>query len=406
MNTDHAAGKRFVRDRLTWEAYILLGYYGYLLNILGPITPFLKAKLNITYTQASFHFSAFAVGMIVAGLCGDLAVKRLGRKRALWTGAVGMAGGVALLAFGERPSVTIGAALHMGMLGSLLLVLVPAILADRHGQHNTIAVSEANVVASFVSAMAPMLVGFSARSFNEWRIPLFLSMAALALIGWLFRSQQIPDKTIHANTNASAQRRLPSSYWMFWLVLVLVVSVEFCMIFWGADYLEREAGLARATAASVLSVFLWAMMLSRWVGSRLVRFFSTTRLVIGALVLSSISFVLYWGFSSPIIVIAGLFFSGLGIANLYPLILSHALGEAPENTNLASARAALASGAAILVLPLLLGSLADRVGLRPAYGVVAALLLLSFGMFWVATRASTARRANMRVPGSTQRLSS
>jgi fucose permease len=406
MNTDHVAGKRFVRDRLTWEAYILLGYYGYLLNILGPITPFLKAKLNITYTLASFHFSAFAAGMILAGLGGDLALKRLGRKRAFWIGAVGMAGGVALLTFGEHPSVTVGAAFLMGSLGSLLLVLVPAILADHHGQHNTIAVSEANVIASFASAMAPMLVGFSARSFNEWRIPLFLSLAACALIGWLFRSQQIPDKTIHADTDASAQRRLSPSFWMFWLTLVLVVSVEFCMIFWGADYLEHEAGLARATAAAVLSVFLWAMMLSRWVGSRLVRSFSTTRLVMGTLVLSSISFVLYWGFSSPIVVVAGLFFSGLGIANLYPLILSHALGEAPENTNLASARAALASGTAILILPLVLGSLADRVGLRLAYGVVVALLLLSFGMFWAATRASTANRANSRTPGSPQRLSS
>jgi fucose permease len=404
MNTSHATGDRFVRDRLTWEAFILLGYYGYLLNILGPITPFLKAKLNITYTLASFHFSAFAVGMILAGLGGDLVVKRLGRKRALWTGAMGMAGGVALLAFGEHPIVTIGAALLMGMLGSLLLVLVPAILADRHGQHNTIAVSEANVIASFVSAIAPMLVGFSARSFNEWRIPLFLSMAALALIGLLFRSQQIPDKTVNVNINATAQGRLPSSYWMFWIVLVLVVSVEFCMIFWGTDYLEREVGLARASAASVLSLFLWAMMLSRWVGSRLVRFFSTTRLIIGALILASISFLLYWGFSSPAIVIAGLFFSGLGIANLYPLILSHALGEAPENTNLASARATLASGTAILALPLLLGSLADRVGLRLAYGVVAVLLLLSFGMFWFAARVSNISRRNSRIPGSTQKL--
>jgi fucose permease len=386
MIASRSENQRFVRDSLTWATYLLLAYYGYLLNILGPITPFLKAKLNITYAQASFHFSAFAIGMILAGLGGDRVVKRLGRKRAVWFGVAGMSIGVSVLSFGGRPVVTIGAALLMGTLGSLLLVLVPAILADHHGQHITTAVTEANVVASLAAASAPILVGLAARTFNEWRIPLLISVAAAIGIGWLFRPRTMTEGTPRANHPAVAPGRLPAPYWMFWMALVLVVSVEFCMIFWGVDYLEREIGLARANAAMLLSLFLWAMMLSRWVGSRLVRRFATTRLVTGALILSSLGFLVYWSFSSAVVVVAGLFVSGLGIANLYPLILSCALNQATENTNLASARSTLASGTAILALPLVLGSLADQVGIRPAYGIVAVLLLAALGVFWLATR--------------------
>jgi hypothetical protein len=57
-----------------------------------------------------------------------------------------------------------------------------------------------------------------------------------------------------------------------------------------------------------------------------------------------------------------------------------AMGTAPNNTIQASARATLASGAAILTLPLMLGRLADAIGIRPAYGVVALLLLGIFLM--------------------------
>jgi hypothetical protein len=57
------------------------------------------------------------------------------------------------------------------------------------------------------------------------------------------------------------------------------------------------------------------------------------------------------------------------------LILSLAIGVANGNTVQASARATLASGTAILTLPLVLGRLADAVGIRPAYGVVALLLI-------------------------------
>ena len=32
----------FIRNRLTWLAYLLLAFYGYFLNIFGPIPPFLK----------------------------------------------------------------------------------------------------------------------------------------------------------------------------------------------------------------------------------------------------------------------------------------------------------------------------------------------------------------------------
>jgi hypothetical protein len=57
------------------------------------------------------------------------------------------------------------------------------------------------------------------------------------------------------------------------------------------------------------------------------------------------------------------------------MILAQAIGTAGNNTVQASVRATLASGTAILALPLVLGQLADLVGIRPAYSVVAILLV-------------------------------
>jgi len=38
----------FHRDRVTWLAYLRLAFYGYFLNSLGPITPFLKDELKLS----------------------------------------------------------------------------------------------------------------------------------------------------------------------------------------------------------------------------------------------------------------------------------------------------------------------------------------------------------------------
>ena len=57
---------------------------------------------------------------------------------------------------------------------------------------------------------------------------------------------------------------------------------------------------------------------------------------------------------------------GLGTALLYPLTLGFAIGVAGRLEEAASARASLASGVAILIMPMALGALADGLGLRLA----------------------------------------
>src|SRR5512136_780057 len=97
------------RNRLTWLAYLLLAFYGYFLNSLGPVTPFLKEELGLSYTVSSLHFTAFAVGILLVGLGGHLLIQRVGRWYSLWIGAIGMSLSACLLLAGKTPTVTIGA---------------------------------------------------------------------------------------------------------------------------------------------------------------------------------------------------------------------------------------------------------------------------------------------------------
>ena len=87
-----------------------------------------------------------------------------------------------------------------------------------------------------------------------------------------------------------------------------------------------------------------------------------------------------------------MFLTGLAVANLSPLLLSQAISAAQENTVQAGARATLASGTAILALPLALGHFADLVGIRSAYGVVLMLLVSIFFMSWIAGRISVGQK--------------
>jgi fucose permease len=168
------------------------------------------------------------------------------------------------------------------------------------------------------------------------------------------------------------------------------------MIFWSADYLENVLGMLKANAAQSVSLFLAAMIVGRMAGSRLVQRFSTRSVVMISILIASIGFLLFWRTESVYPGLIGLFLTGLGVANLYPLILSMTIGAANGNTVQASARTTLASGTAILALPLALGRLADAVGIRSAYGVVLLLLIGVFLISQIAGRTSLAPRSAIR----------
>lgn len=375
----------FVRNRTTWLSYLVLALYGYFLNIFGPITPFLKNELELSYTVSSLHFSAFALGIIAAGLIGNRVIQRTGRWNALWISAFGMSLCALLLISGRDASLTIGASFLMGLVGSLILAVVPSALSDQHGEMRAVALSEANVIASVLSAIAPILVGWFAQSALGWRAALVVAALAAVVMRLGFRGASLPAIPTPSQDDASGGQ-LPALYWLYWAALVVAVSIEFCMIFWSADYFETGLGMAKASAAQAVSLFLVGMIIGRLASSRLVQRLSAHQVVTGSLIIASVGFLIYWTAASSTFGIIGLLITGLGVAGLYPLILSLALGVSKGSTVRASAFSSLASGVAIFFLPLILGRIADAVGIRSAYVVIILLLVLGFAITQGAAR--------------------
>ena len=380
----------FERDRLTWLAYLMLAYLAYVQATLGPLMPFLRDELRLNYAVAGLHFSAAAVGGIIAGSIADRVVRRWGRRVAFWGGAIGMTTGVLLLALGRHQVVTIASALFTSFFTTLLLITIQATLSDRHGEQRTIAITESNIGASLCAVLAPLLIGTMQRTDLGWRGALFLVAAVLGVLVLGFRRQPIPDSAPTGQPATNGQV-LPLPFWAYWAVIVLEVPIEWSMALWGADFLEKAVGLSRIDASTLIFVFYLAVAAGRIVGSRLVRTIRSTRLLLASMLTALIGFGLFW--LSPVapLNVAGLFICGLGFANMYPLMLALTLGTAPEQVNVASARISLGIGFCILLVPQALGLLADQTGVRIAYSIVGVLLILDIALVVLANRLAARR---------------
>lgn len=379
--------RKMVRTRNTWAAYILLALYAYFLNIPGPITPFLRDEFQLSYTVTSFHFSAFAVGILVVGFFGHIVINRVGRQKALAIGALGLGAGALLLVVGRTPLVTIGGILVMGVVGSLILAVVPPFLKNEHGGSGSVAISEANSMSSLVSAAAPLLVGWFVRLMVGWRLALILGAVPVFIIGLLMLKSSEGTET-HAAAVVH-KSRLPKKYWVMWVGLVFAVSIEFCLIYWSADYIVQEFHFSAAGAAQSVSLFLAGMIVGRLVSSRLLRAHAPGKIISVSILLGSVGFVLYWTSPAPWLALTGLVLAGLGVASFYPVTIYLMMDMAAGNEAHAGARASLASGIAIMFLPLLLGRIADSVGLKSALFLVLVLFALYFLMMQWSQRMSS-----------------
>jgi MFS family permease len=365
----------FTRDRVTWLAYLLLVYMAYSPAIFGPIMPFLRADLRLSYAVGGMHLSAQAFGMAAAGSLADRLAGRWGCRRVLWAGAVGIAAGCTLLALSQTPVLSISCAFLMGFAGALTQVMVQAILADRHGSRMALALTEANIGASLSSFLAPLLVGIFQQVGIGWRGALFVTLASLLPLAAVFGRQPVADSVKKTGPAAASGGRLPRKYWVIWSLVLFFIGIEWCLLSWSAEFLVSAAGLEKAAAATLVSTLAFAIIVGRTTGSLLARRFQTPVILLGALFFCLAGFPLFWLGGSLGLRIAGLFVAGLGTANLFPLAMTIALGTAPGQANLASARLSLAIGLAGFTAPLGLGWLADRIGLQSALGLVGVFII-------------------------------
>ena len=417
----------------TWYAFLLTGFYIYAVNVQGNVVPFLQAEFALSYRAVSLHSSAIALGIILVGLVGDRVAAALGRRRTLWLGIAGLAGGSLLLCLapappsGALPWASIGACFLIGALGALIPALLPALLADLHGERRAEALAGQAIAAYVFGLAAPLVSGLAIWSGLGWRAAVvFGAVVGIGIALWFCKlpimehaqaadaqagAKPQPTKSGEAFSIARQARGLPPAFWAYWGLLFIGCGLEFCILFWAPAFLERVIGFDAAPAAIAAAGFPLGALAARIALRVLVRRVMLARLMLAALAAVFLGFLVYWGAGyflgsgapgvAPAAVL-GIFVIGLGIGPLYPLTTDFAIGavapESPGARDRASMRMAIAFGLSLLLAPIALGALADEIGLGPAHLALPVLILAGYGCF-CAGRACERRAQKRRYLG-------
>jgi MFS transporter, DHA1 family, inner membrane transport protein len=376
-----SASAGIVRSPVTLCCYLVLAYFMFMLTLQATVVPFLKSDLDLSYGAVGLHASAIAVGAILVGLLGERFVRRLGRRSVLMLGMIGCIAGALLLAAAAQPSVSILGCALIGIGGSLLPTVAFAVLADVHGADRSIVINESAALNYGLAMLAPLLTGLCLWLSLGWRGALMIAGVIGGLVIIACRAVAVPDGSeAPAGTDTA---RLPAAFWIYWGAMTFGIAIEYSILLWASEYLERVVGLDKAQAASGAAAFVLGMFIGRASGSVWARFIAVEQLLIAQLAVTLVGFLIYWGVSQPAVAIIGLLVLGTGVSLLFPLTVGLAMGAAGPASDKASARSTIAFGVALLTMPLMLGGLADRTGLSNAHWLVPILILATLVAFGI-----------------------
>ena len=145
---------------------------------------------------------------------------------------------------------------------------------------------------------------------------------------------------------------------------------------WSAVYLHVNLGAPAGVAVTALAAFSVTMAAGRLAGDRLAARFGPVRLVRASGLVAGLGLAAGLLIGTPAAAIAGFALLGLGLAGIFPQIVTAAARLDPEQAGRNIGRIAAVAYSGLLSGPVVIGAIASGVGLRDALLIPAALAVL------------------------------
>lgn len=363
-----------------WAVAACFFVNGFMVGSWAPQIPVVASRFELSETALGLLILVFGCGAVaVMPLCGYL-IGRFGSRIVLRVAAV-----VCALSFGGL----VGAAQIWQMVAAL--IFFGAFLGAMDISMNANAVAVERWLGRAVMSSSHgfwSLGGFFGAGAGGLLLERFGYMAhagmvvsfAFALVVITLPFLIVEARPV-AGENGHGRSGLPRNPMVYvtGLVALFCMLPEGAVLDWAALYLRQEMGAGIAEASLAFTAFSGAMAIMRFAGDRLRNRFGAVRTLRYSGIVATIG-MLGAGFAtSPMLATIAFALSGMGIANMVPIVFS-AAGNQPGISPGAGMSVATTIGySGMLVAPSLVGFIAERTGFAPiflAFSILLACVLM------------------------------
>lgn len=367
----------YTRDKTTWLAYFLCGYFGYVQSSTIFLLPFIRSENNWNYTSTSFIIILYASGLFISSMCVKIYSIIFNRRIIIIINIVISFIGILFIISSRHLIITSIGVYLIGMSVMPLLIIGQAVLNDWQNNYRFVALTEANAMVPVCGVTGTVLLSFLAASDFGWRSAFWVTVILFIIIFKLFWPKEIPPANSFKHLHKIQIYPIQRYSWIYVGVMFFGISIEACLFAWGTEFLKSTVNLSAIDATFVMSIALATTVVARLVVSRLPRNIKRHTLLLITLGTTLSAFLVCWLSTQPTARIVGLCLAASGTANIYPLTVVVATSMTNEQVDKAIARLTVGSSLATLTMPSLIGWLADQIGLYLAYGIIVPLNMLA-----------------------------
>ncbi len=389
--------------------YILVIWFAisFVTNLIGPLMPVLIQDFQLSLGMAGFLPFSFFLAYGLVSIPGGILVERRGARFTLALAFLLNLAGALAIALQPVFAVVIGGLFVIGLGMALLQVVINPLMRTAGGEAHFAFFSVMGQLvfglASFVSPwvfqwlMARPLPRPGALVWVDFYWAFVLGFVALLLLNHRLALPQVELKDEERMGGLQAYRELLArvDVWCYFLAIVAYVGTEQTLANWMSQFLSSQHGLsATAEGADAVGQFWGLMSLGCLLGLLLLKLMDSRR-VLMLFVLAAMACVAVALYGSAALALMAFPAAGFCLSVMFSVIFSLALNSVPMHHGAFSGIlcTGILGGA---VLPMLVGQLAEVLGLRMAMNSVFITLAYILSVaFW----------ARPLVPNETLRLS-
>lgn len=358
-----------------WAVAAMFFINGFALGSWAPQIPVFVTRLGITEFTLGLLILGFGLGAVSAMVLAGHLIARHGSQHTLRIFALSLI--FALLLVALAPNVWLAAVtlfLFGGAIGAMD-VAMNSNAVEVEKKLGRAVMSSSHGFWSLGGFAGGGLGGIAIQNFGHLNHAIAVSIFAAIVVALAYR--HVVSDAPHGVQQHRKFRlpRQPAVYIIGFMAL-LCMNSEGAVLDWAALYLQKELGSDIATAGFAFAGFSGAMALMRFGGDGIRNRYGAipTFQVSGVIAAAG---MLVAGLSPwPWLAIIAFSFSGLGVANMVPILFSAAGNQAGMASGVGMSVVTTMGYSGILVAPSIIGFVGGEIGFSPVYIAVAALLLL------------------------------
>ncbi|MDD4778523.1 MAG: MFS transporter [Fermentimonas sp.] len=349
--------------------FFIMGF----VDIVGIATNYVKIDFNLSNSLANtlpmIVFLWFALFSIPTGIL----MGKIGRKKTVLI-SLSITELAMLIPFIVYSFVWVLVAFALlGISNTILQVSLNPLVASMFDKNKTASVlSTGQFIKSISSLLGPIIVGFTAVYFDNWRYT-FLLFAIISLLSVLLLGFSKINETVESNQQSSFKSvigLLKNRYILLsFLGILLIVGLDVGINTSAPQILMERAGLEISRAGLGSSVYFIAKTIGTFLGAFLLLKTRPLRFLRISLVIAILSFIPLMFGTGLWVILTAIFVIGLTCANVFSILFSLALNKLSERSNDISALMIMGVSGGAIILPV-------QGVVNDAFGLIASLLVL------------------------------